>query len=152
MSNKYEREIEEILRNLERTEPKAGFGRRAGERQRRKTPSRRGMSMPHLTFAEWCLVLAIVAALSAGGWAYVYQRDNLIIGGNLITGIIALIGAFFIALVALSSFIIRPRYPSSTRRSPNITSIRPNVFRRLGTSWHLLMLKLRYRKRNDQGR
>ena len=52
MSNKYEREIEEILRNLERTEPKAGFGRK-GERLRRKTKARRGMSMPQLSFVEW---------------------------------------------------------------------------------------------------
>lgn len=146
MSNKYQREIEEILRNLERTEPKAGFGRKAGERLRRKRPVRRGMSMPHFSFAEWCLVLAIVAALSAGGWAYAYQQ------GNLITGILALIGAIFIALVALSSFVSQPRYSSSTRHSTNITSIRPNVFRRIGTSWHLLMLKLRYRKRNNQER
>ncbi|HEU5374840.1 MAG TPA: hypothetical protein VFV38_05345 [Ktedonobacteraceae bacterium] len=143
MSNKYQREIEEILRNLERTEPKAGFGRKAGGRLRRKP--RRRISLPHLTFAEWCLVLASVAALSAGGWAYAYKV------GNGVTGIIALIGTLFVVLVALSSFLVKPPY-SSSRRYNNVTPLRSNIFSRMGTSWHLLMLKLRYRKGKDRER
>ena len=35
MPNKYEREIEEILRNMERTEPKPGLGQKLGGRIRR---------------------------------------------------------------------------------------------------------------------
>ena len=37
MPNKYEREIEEILRNMERTEPKASLGQKFGGRLRRKS-------------------------------------------------------------------------------------------------------------------
>lgn len=146
MSNKYEREIEEILRNLESTEPKAGFGRKSGERLRRKTRVRRTMPMPHLDFVDWCLTLAIVAALLSGGWAYASGI------GNLATGIIALIGTVFITLVAISAFIEQPRYASSTRHYNNVTPLRSNVFSRLKASWHLLMLKLRYRKRKDRER
>jgi hypothetical protein len=146
MSNKYEREIEEILRNLERTEPKAGFGRKAGERLRRKTKARRSLPNLPLNFAEWCLVLAIIAALFAGGWAYAHGS------GDLVTGIVALIGTALIALVAISPFLAKPRYSSSTRPYNNVTPIRGGLFSRFGTSWHLLMLKLRYRKRNDQER
>jgi hypothetical protein len=40
MPNKYEREIEEILRNMERTEPKASLGKKLGGRVRRKSDSR----------------------------------------------------------------------------------------------------------------
>ena len=40
MPNKYEREIEEILRNMERTEPKPGLGQKLGGRIRRKSDSR----------------------------------------------------------------------------------------------------------------
>ena len=36
MPNRYEREIEEILRNLESTDPKASLGQKFGERLRRK--------------------------------------------------------------------------------------------------------------------
>ncbi|MEO7019502.1 MAG: hypothetical protein ABI234_05070 [Ktedonobacteraceae bacterium] len=146
MSNKYEREIEEILRNLERTEPKAGFGRKTGEHLRRKTKARGSMPPLPSSFVDWCLVLAIVAALSGGGWAYASGR------GDFITGIIAMIGFAFIILVALSSFRANPRYASSTKPYNNVTPLRSNIFSRIGASWHLLLLKLRYRKRKDQGR
>jgi hypothetical protein len=142
MPNKYEREIEEILRNLERSESKAGFGQRVGGRMRRRAGARRSMPTLHLNFSEWCLAIAIVAALSAGGWAYAND-------GNLVTGIIAVVGAVCVALVALSSFLVRP-HPSSPGRYPNVTPIHNNPLRRLGASWHLLMLKFRYRNRRGR--
>jgi hypothetical protein len=146
MPNKYEREIEEILRNLERTEPKARFGQRVGERMRRKPGPRGGISLPHLNFPEWCLVIALAAALFAGGWAYANYAD-------VMTGSIALVGAVCILLVALSNFINRPRYQASSTRYNNVTRLRTgNPLRRMATSWHLLMLKLRYRRRNDRER
>lgn len=144
MPNKYEREIEEILRNLERTEPKASFGQRVSGRMRRRTGVRRGTPTLRLNFSEWCLAIAIVAALSAGGWAY---ANN---GGNLVTGIIALIGAMCVALAATSSFLVRQRYSSSSGRYTNVTSLRNTPFRRLAANWHLLMLKFRYRNRKDR--
>lgn len=144
MPNKYEREIEEILRNLERTEPKAGLRRNAGERPRRKSGTRRSISFPNFSFAEWCLIVALVAALVAGGWAY--AQNN----ADLFTGTIALIGAVCLVLVALSNFLVRPRYRSSEirPRTGNVTRFPGNPLRRLATSWHLLMLKLRYRNKN----
>jgi hypothetical protein len=142
MPNKYEREIEEILRNLERSESKAGFGQRVGGRMRHRTGARRSMPTLHLNFSEWCLAIAIVAALSAGGWAYAND-------GNLVTGIIAVVGAVCVALVALSSFLVRPRSASPGRYS-NVTPIHNNPLRRLGASWHLLMLKFRYRNRKGR--
>lgn len=144
MPNKYEREIEEILRNLERSESKAGFGQKAGGRIRRRAGARRSMPTLHLNFSEWCLAIAIVAALCAGGWAYAQNS------GDLVTGIIALVGAVCVALVALSSFLVRPRSSSSPGRYPNVTPIHNNLLRRLGASWHLLMLKLRYRNRRGR--
>lgn len=147
MSNKYEREIEEILRNLERTEPKAGFGKKNNERLHRKTKTRYNMPTLQLDFATWCLLLAITAALLSGGWAYANGLT-----GNLATGIIALVGTVFVTLVAISAFIEQPRYGSPPRRYSNVTPLRGNVFSRLRASWHLLMLKLRYRKRDNQER
>jgi hypothetical protein len=146
MPNKYEREIEEILRNLERSEPKAGFGRRGSGRPRRKPGARRSMPAIRLSLSEWCLIIAGVAALSAGGWAYAQHED----GGNIITGIIALIGAVCVALVAISPFINRRRYSPSAGHYNNVTPIRSNPFSRLGTRWHLMLLKLRYRRQKER--
>ena len=146
MPNKYEREIEEILRNLERTEPKARFGQRVSERMRRKPGIRRSISMPQLSFSEWCLVSALVAALAAGGWAQAH------VFGNVITGVIALIGAACIGLVAISNFVGKPRYRSAATRYNNVTPIRSNPLRRIATSWHLLILKLRYRNKGNRER
>src|SRR5437879_13821173 len=64
MPNKYEREIEEILRNLERTEPKGGSGQRVNRRAPRKPGVSRGFSLPRLSFPEWCLLIALSAARS----------------------------------------------------------------------------------------
>ena len=143
MPNKYEREIEEILRNLERTEPKARFGQRVSKRMSRETHVRRSISLPRLSFSEWCLVIAFVAALAAGGWAYAQNQ------ADVITGTIALIGAVCIVLVALSNFLAKPRQSPSARYN-NVTPLRSNPFRRMTTSWHLMMLKLRYRNK-DRG-
>jgi len=145
MPNKYEREIEEILRNLERTEPKGGSRQGTGRRMRRNTSVRPSLPTLHLNFSEWCLVIACVAALSAGGWAYAN-------GSNLVTGTIALVGALCIAIVAIAPFIARRRYSSPTGRYNNITPIRSNPLSRLGTRWHLMVLKLRNRKGQDDKR
>src|SRR5258707_6571368 len=100
MPNKYEREIEEILRNMEQTEPKPTLGQKLSGRMRRKsgyrsnTPKR---SLPSfsLSVAEWLLVIAIFAALIAGGYAYAQER------ATIMTGIIAAAGAFCLLLVLL---------------------------------------------------
>lgn len=150
MPNKYEREIEEILRNLERTEPKAGFGQRVSQRMRRKPGRRWRFSMPRFSFPEWCLVIAMVAALTAGGWAQaMHPEDN---AGNLVTGLIALVGAVCVLLVAISSFVAKPRYQTPSTRYNNITRLPRNPLRRIATSWHLLMLKLHYRNRGNRER
>src|SRR5260370_1864951 len=89
MPNKYEREIEEILRNLERTEPKPGLGQRLGGRLRRRSDSRMHMPKPsfNLGVTEWCFIIAWVAALLAGGWAFAHGSA----GADLVTGAIAVI-------------------------------------------------------------
>src|SRR5258707_8429428 len=145
MPNKYEREIEKILRNLERTERKARFGQRINNLPRRAPGASRSVSLPRLGFTEWCLIIALVAALAAGGWADANDA-------TLITGAIAVIGAVCILLVALSNFLPKPkpRYQAPTTRYNNVTRLPGNPLRRLTTSWHLMILKLRYRKRDRE--
>jgi hypothetical protein len=147
MPNKYEREIEEILRNMERTEPKPGLGQKLGGRIRRKSDSRtkvRKRSLPSLHFgvSEWCLAIAVCAALFAGGWAYAH-------GPDIYTGAIAVIGAVCLAVVIILPFMSRSRYPKQAAGYGNVTPIRSNPLSSISTRWNLFLLKIRYRRRKD---
>ena len=147
MPNKYEREIEEILRNMERTEPKPGLGQKLGGRIRRKSDSRtnvRQRSLPSLHFgvSEWCLAIAVCAALFAGGWAYAH-------GADIFTGFIAVIGAVCLAVVIILPFMSRSRYPKQSAGYGNVTPIRSNPLSSISTRWNLFLLKIRYRRRKD---
>jgi len=148
MPNKYEREIEEILRNLEQTEPKAGIGQKFNERVGRK-PAPRVRPRPSsnfsltLTTSDWLLITAVGIALFAGGCAF------LIEGPTVVTGVLAVIGLVCLLLVAFSHFVFRPRRPASVRYgNATITPLRRGPLHNLRTRWNLFMLKIRYRKRN----
>ena len=148
MPNKYEREIEEILRNMERTEPKQGLGKKLGGRIRRKSDSRsnaRRRSGLSLQFgvSEWCLVIAVCASLFAGGWAYAHGVPDVF------TGVIAVIGAVCLGIVLILPFMTRSRYPRQSGASGNVTPIRHNPLNSISTRWNLFMLKLRYRRKKD---
>ncbi len=146
MPNKYEREIEEILRNLDQSAPKP----RLSQRLRRKTNERpRGQrrSLPAFNFglSEWCLIIAWVAALIAGGWAFA-QHD---INGDLFTGCIALISLACLVIVVILAFMPQSRLSGHTRVG-NVTAIRRNPLSSLSTRWNLFLLKRRYKRRKDQ--
>jgi hypothetical protein len=149
MPNKYEREIEEILRNMERTEPKPGLGRRFGGRVRQKSGSRTNVRKPgfpslHFGVSEWCLVIAWGAALFAGGWAFAQGS------ADLITGVVAVIGAACLAIVVILPFMTRSRYPTQSAGYGNVTPMRRNPLSSVSTRWNLFLLKLRYRRRKGQ--
>ena len=147
MSNKYQREIEEILRNLESAGPKASRGQKFGESFRRRPGSRpqsRGWNyfLLRLKPTDWFIVVAVVAALIAGGVAYVR-------GPGFITGIIAILSFLCLLAAILSPFVSRPSTRSYTRDG-NITRLRFNPFRGLATRWNLFLLKRRYRRKDDR--
>ena len=154
MPNKYEREIEEILRNMERTEPKASLGQRFGGRLRRKsdqrTNARKRTSLSfnfNFSTSAWLLIIAWVAALIAGGFAFAQGE------ASLVTGIFAIVGAVCLVLTVLSAFGSRSRpsrssrYSASSSRYGNVTPIRRNPLSSIATRWHLFLLKLRYRRK-----
>lgn len=150
MPNKYEREIEEILRNLEQTEPKAKLGQRL--RRRSDVRVNRGkLTLPSFNFgiSEWCLLIAWIAALAAGGWAYAHS-SIIASGADIITGSIAVVGAICLLVVVILPFVTRSRYPRQTARYGNVTPLRRNPLSSLSTRWNLFLLKLRYRRRKDQ--
>jgi hypothetical protein len=146
MSNRYEREIEEILRNMEQSQSKDGRPRRKPRpiTQRPHKPFR--WPSWQLSTAEWWLIALIICALLAGGVEY-------LAGPNLFSGIIALAGTVCLVLVALSNFIFgRRRPPTSTRYgSITITPLRqPGPFSQLRNRIHLIILKWRYRSKNKE--
>jgi hypothetical protein len=145
MPNKYEREIEEILRNLDQSAPKP----RLGQRLRRKTTPRprsqqRGIPAFNFGLSEWCLIIALVAALIAGGWAFAQHGV-----GDLFTGSIALISLVCLVMVVILAFMPQSRYPGQTRTG-SVTAIRRNPLSSLSTRWNLFVLKRRYKRRKDQ--
>ncbi len=148
MPNKYEREIEEILRNMERTEPKQGLGQKLGGRKRRKSDPRsnvrrrRSLSL-QFGVSEWCLAIAICASLLAGGWAYAHGNPDIF------TGVVAVIATACLAIVVILPFLSRSRYPRQAGSSGKVTPIRRNPLSSISTRWNLFMLKLRYRRTRD---
>src|SRR5260370_10313473 len=103
MPNKYEREIEEILRNMEQTEPKPSFRERLNMRRRtrqkrpemmRPRPARPSFRL-NLSTSEWYFAAGILLGLVAAGWAYVNNGE-----GNSLTGFLAILG-FFCVLVGI---------------------------------------------------
>ena len=152
MPNRYEREIEEILRNLEHTDPKSTRGQRPAARMRRSPgPSprirqRRGFSVSFST-TEWLLIIAVVAALVAGGYAFTLQSAG---PGGIFTPILVAISLVCLILVALSYYLFRPRSPHAVRfGNTTVTPLRRSFFGNLKTRWHLFVLKLRYHRRNE---
>ena len=147
MPNRYEREIEEILRNMEATETKPGPGQRFSERMRRKPDPRkrpRSRGLPSFKFkaTEWFIIIAVVVALISGGYAY---ANNGI--PTVVTGILAIVGTICLILVVLSPFILRSRQSSQSPGYGNVTPIRRNPLNSIATRWNLFLLKLRYRRR-----
>ena len=141
MPNKYEREIEEILRNLELNEPKSTLGQKLRRKPEtiKKTPKR---SFPtfRLKAPEWLLLIAIITALAAGGLAYAQEP-------GYITGTLAVVSAVCLLLLILSAFWFRSQRPSPSTRYGNVTPIRRNPLNSLRARWHLFLLKMRYRNK-----
>lgn len=96
MPNKYEREIEEILRNMERTEPRQGIADRI--RAFNRPAARRGPHLPSFTWragtTSTLLIFGLVLALFAAGASFYLG------GPGPLTGILSLL-ALTILLVGL---------------------------------------------------
>ena len=150
MPNRYEREIEEILRNLESTDPKASLGQKFGERLRRKQeqrvkPSRRTFSVPHFKTTDWLIIIAVISALIAGGYAYTNNQE-----ATVVTGILAIVSAICLLLLILSPFLFRSRQSTQSTRYGNVTPIRRNPLSSIATRWNLFLLRMRYRRKNGR--
>jgi hypothetical protein len=150
MPKKYEREIEEILRNLENSAPRPTFGLRI--RRRPEARARKPVTLPTFKFglSEWCLIIAWATALLAGGWAYAHLDSATGETGSLFTGILAIISVACLLVIVILPFLSQSRYPRSSSSNANVTPLHRNPLSGLRTRWNLFQLKLRYRRRRDQ--
>ena len=149
MPNRYEREIEEILRNMDHPETKAGSGQKIGERFNRPAPTRMRSRQPRtvitLSSSERLLLLAVGAAILAGGYAYLVNKD-------IISLTLAIVSIICLTLLIITQFRSTPRRNPRTFRyqTITITPIRRDPISYLRTRWNLFKLKMRYRRKDEQ--
>lgn len=177
MPNKYEREIEEILRNMDRPEPKAGLGNRIRAFNRPRPRRPRHFGAFGLTPCEVFLLSGILLILIGAGFRYFYGVNQPTFGflaNDALTGIVALLG-FLLFLVGLvigwRSGFSGSRFPSTSWRSTtNYASAPPagsngsgtenkvvriqtrrnrNPFSAIATQIRILRLKIRYQRIRD---
>lgn len=147
MPNKYQREIEEILRNMERTEPRPGLGNRirAFNRPRERGPRRARFAAPS---SETLMLLGIVLALIAAGLTF--EAGDVRILSVPINGILAIVAFVCLAagLVAGWRGRFRPlsTHKPTTWRGDNVVELprRRGPFNALATQVRILRLKVRY--------
>jgi hypothetical protein len=164
MPNKYEREIEEILRNIDRNTPKPSFGERFGSRVRRfNRRPRKSRSLPLARFStsERLIVLGALVAVGSGGFAAALALAHTgPITGNLYTGIAGCVAFALILAGLLLPWLERQRTPiysgqyqaarNNVTAFPRRARFALNPFRPLMTRWRIMRLKFRYR--NNKGR
>jgi hypothetical protein len=156
MPDKYMREIEEILRNIEGTEPRHDLGERIRPfaRPARRVRGPRVSWIPHLELPVTLILLGIALALVGAGLTY-YQTE-----ASLVSGLIALGGfTLFVMGVALGwwarfrgvSVSARPiRRPPSSDNVVRIRPVRSNPLSRLATSIRMRQMRRRYRNTTER--
>ena len=98
MPERYEREIDDILRNLEGTQPKPSLRERL--HLRREAPRRPERLRPRApratrrllgTTSEWCLLAGVACGLVAAGIAYTTGSGNPLTGALAILAVLAVL-------------------------------------------------------------
>lgn len=159
MPHKYEREIEEILRNMDRTETRPSIGERIRAFNRPRRRSRVPWGGTSLTWTEILFLVGVFFALAAAGLTYYAggRQVPLLTDWLTVNGLLATI-AFVCILVGLV-LGWRDRFRGLTPSLPanrtwrgastesNIVELRParrGPFGALVTRLRLIRLKLRY--------
>ena len=151
MPDKYMREIEEILRNMERTEPKRGLGDRVRAFQRQAPARPRGPSVSlGMGLPEAMVITGIVLALVSAGIAF-YQSDT-----SLLTGLISAVGFASIVVGVVIGWWARFRGVNLSLRRPrestdNVVRMgRRGLFAEIATQYRILRLKWRYSRQRQE--
>jgi hypothetical protein len=144
MPHKYEREIEEILKNMQRNEPETD----ARERSRGFPRSAGGPGFRlGLSASELLLLLGVAFAL-AGACVMWFDGNK---GGNPISGILGLVGfvLFVAGLIVAFQASRRPPPPAWRGNVVEMKTHRRGPLDEIATQLRLLRLRLRYRRGRD---
>lgn len=154
MPNKYEREIEEILRNMEQTEPpRQGLNDRirAFNRPRPRSPRSWRAS---INASEALFLLCIALTLAAA--SLTFYADQVVIATLPVIGVVSIngilaVGAFVALIAALmrgwrERFHLGSRTPSWRGNVVNMHSPRRDFLGTIGTQFRIFRLKFRYRR------
>jgi hypothetical protein len=143
MPHKYEREIEEILKNMQRNEPEAATGRSRG------FPRPAGGSGLRLGLSASELLLLLGVAFALAGVCVVWFDGNR--GGALVSGILGLTGfvLFIAGLIVAFQASRRPPPPAWRGNVVEMKTHRRGPLDEIATQIRLLRLRLRYRRGRD---
>lgn len=154
MPHKYEREIEEILRNMEQSEPRRGSSERIRSMPRPASSPARARGRPttsiQLTSLELLMALGIFLALVAAGIAYT-------VGSSLVTGAIGVAAFAVFAFACVAGWLEHsqgargPRVWRGTPTEPAPISMRQRgFFSEVATQARILRLKWRYWRSHER--
>ncbi len=159
MPHKYEREIEEILRNMDLSEPRRGVGERVDAGQRPSSRLRlRGPSMRvRLTPSELLLLAGIVLALAAFCVAFYATVPTIVSGLIGLAAVAVIVGGLVIGWISASSPLYTPSWRNNPRgnnpKGNNVVPMRPRrrgPLSELVTQTRLVWLKVRYLHKRDR--
>jgi len=147
MSNRYEREIEEILKKSDDGRPSGGDRIRAMNQQRPPTRIRPRRTVNLST--ESMLVAGVAIAFVAGTAKWYAQTNSGIIGAIATIGAVASFAVIVVALIM--AWIQRSRGPQASWRgaplnTPN-NGPRRTPFSSFLIRWNLVKLRMNYRSR-----
>lgn len=145
MPHKYEREIEEILKNMQRNEPQPS----AGERRSRGFPRPAGGSGFHLGLSASELLFLLGIAFALAGACAVWFVGNQ--GGTPISAVLGMTGfvLFIAGLIVAFQASRRPPPPVWRGNVVEMKTHRRGPLDEIATQIRLLRLRLRYRRGRD---
>jgi hypothetical protein len=143
MPHKYEREIEEILKNMQRNEPESDAGRRSRGFPRPAGGAGLGLGLS----ASELLFLLSIAFVLAGACAMWFDGAR----PNYVSGVLALVG-FVLFIAGLIVAFQAARRPPPTAWRGNVVEMkthRRGPLDEIATQLRLLRLRMRYRRGRD---
>lgn len=154
MPNKYQREIEEILRNMDLPEQGQSLGDRIRSFNRPSARAPRPRLQLRISGSGMLLVAGIALAMVAAGLVYYFARSaNTALYANL-AGVLGLIALGSILLGLIAGWVARfgghsaPTWRGQADARPSSAGFAP--FRPIASRWRMMRLRWRYWRNGER--